>query len=98
MNIIMRNEKHSGKFFEDLGKQGSILSKVANLFPGMNAMAGLHDYWFNRTGTTWSASNHFQNFGTMPIAYGISAAAVVGNVARNNEWVFFHAFSRSGGR
>jgi RHS repeat-associated protein len=52
-NVTGFNEKLSGDFWEDLGKQGSFFSKILNIVPGINGTAGLHDYWMNNT--SWSA-------------------------------------------
>jgi RHS repeat-associated protein len=73
MNVIGLNKELTGDFWEDFGKQGSLLSKTLNLIPGINATAGLHDYWFN-SGLEFTPLN---NVGTMLPAAAMTYAALL---------------------
>ncbi len=65
----------TGDFWDDLGKQGGPLSKAANLIPGINATAALHDYWFNRPDHPEFIT--FNNVGTMLPAAAMTYGALL---------------------
>jgi hypothetical protein len=76
MNVVGNNDLVSAC------RQGSVCSEALNLIPGLNATAGLHDYWFNAPGHpefTW-----YNNVGTMLPATVISYSAIIGNLTQ--EW------------
>jgi len=82
------NEFLTGHWLEDFGKQGSFISKALNLVPGVNATAGLHDYWLNPGNPNQLSKTFINNVGTMLPAAGISIAASIGNYTRGNEVMF----------
>ena len=84
MNIIGHNEPLTGDWVEDLGKQGSGISKALNLAPGGNSTAGLHDYWLNPGNPNQLPKTLINNVGTILPAAGISVAASIGNYTRGN--------------
>ena len=89
MNVVGFNEPLTGDWVQDLGKQGSGISKVLNMVPTVNATAGLHDYWFNPGNSNRLAFTTFNNVGTMFLAAPISIAASIGNFTQGNEsWIF----------
>jgi len=79
-NIIGINQPLSGKFLEDLPKQGGPMSQALNMLPIINTMAGVHDYWFNMP--NGPAFTPFNNFGTMLPAQVLAIGAVAGNVTQ----------------
>lgn len=85
MNVIGHNEPLTDDWVADFGKQGSGISKALNLVPGMNATAGLHDYWLNPGNPSQLPKTFINNYGTMLPAAGISVAASIGNFTRGNE-------------
>lgn len=75
MNVFGNNLPLSGNFLEDLGKQGSPLSVVANLIPGANAVAVFHDTIFNANKQL--PFNAFTNYITQPPAAILTYAALI---------------------
>jgi hypothetical protein len=72
--------------------QGGAFSRAANLVPGINATAGLHDYWFNSGKLRW---NLYNNIGSVPFAMAVTYAANAGNYT--DSWMntaAFHVVSR----
>jgi len=66
-------------------KEGGMLSRALNLVPGMNAVAGLHDYWLNPV-TSPVKFNFFNNVGTMVPAAAVSTAAIFGNAMQGSTF------------
>ncbi|GEM_PF-2757776 len=62
-----------------------MLSRALNLVPGMNAVAGLHDYWLNPV-TSPVKFNFFNNVGTMVPAAAVSTAAIFGNAMQGSTF------------
>lgn len=71
MNVVGDNDLTS------FCRQGSGCSQALNLIPGVNATAGLHDYWFNSGEMQKSL---LTNFPSMLPAAAISYGAIVGNL------------------
>jgi RHS repeat-associated protein len=77
VNVFGLNKGLTGDFFQDFWKQGGALSEFANQVPGMNAVAGLHDYWMNNV-TVSMVNNISLMFPAVPMSYG--AMFGIGNV------------------
>lgn len=75
-NVFGLNQKLTGNFWQDFGSQGGALSKFANQFPGMNAVAALHDAWMNNVTFTLGA-----NLMTMPFAAAYTYIPLVGSAS-----------------
>jgi hypothetical protein len=67
------NKPLTGDFWENFWKQGGFIGKVGNLFPGGNAVAGLHDYWMNMAAAN-GTFNALTNVATMLPAAALSYA------------------------
>ena len=80
-NVTLYNDEElTGDFFEDFLKQQGPLSKVLNLIPGINATAGLHDYWTNKMSDQMGDDySQVLNFGSIPPSVAITYAAIIGN-------------------
>ncbi len=74
-DVFGTNQKLSGNFFGDFLKQGGTLSRIANLFPGANALAAFHDDIFNQGYV--ANFNTFTNIGTMLPAAAITYTALL---------------------
>lgn len=85
MNVLGINQKLTGNWTEDFGKQGGFLSKVLNVVPTMNATARLHDYWFNKGNPNRLEFTTFSNVGTMLPAASVAVGASIGNVTQGHE-------------
>ncbi len=94
LNVIGLNEDLVGNFTTDFFKQGGPLSRVLNRIPGMNAVAGLHDLWFNGKGAL--PFNVWTNVGTMLPAASITGGALIGNHTREqmNNPAFYASLTR----
>lgn len=57
--------------------EGGSLSRFANRIPGMNAIAGMHDEFVRHMGGSWRS---ILNVPTMPLAAGITAAALASSI------------------
>jgi len=73
-NVWGVDEGPNGNIWHDTWIQGGPVSTVANLIPGQNALAELHDTWLN-TGFMGSMPPVVQNFASMPLAFATSYAA-----------------------
>lgn len=72
--VLGLNKPLAGEFWEDFGKQGGAVSVLTDV-PGLNAVAGLHDYWMNQPGMPF---NFVTNVGTMLPAAAVTYGALAG--------------------
>ena len=97
VGCLVNNFKHLGKrcangkrfahptlaFWENLFKQGGFISDVMNKLPGINAVAALHDNWWNPGKFMGLSFNGATNWGTMLPAAVITYGALAENPSIN---------------
>lgn len=79
-DVVGLNSPLIGPWYEawNVFKQGGALGRALNVVPTINAIAGLHDYWWNRPGPT--PFNFVTNVGTMLPAAVLTEGALIGRL------------------
>lgn len=73
-DVFGLNEARNGDFWHDMFIQGGSVGKIGNATPIGNAIAGLHDSWFNQDMLPY---NKFTNIASMPVASVVTYGAVI---------------------